>query len=118
MYAQCSVFNCVNVCRSHWSQNIPMKATEITIVLKAISKVTTANNQALGIHSVHNRYIVLICFISNLIFRYYLREHSVLLVLLQQTACLVVNPIMIGNFTFLFNCTPVGRTSDSMMVPT
>ena len=37
---------------------------------------------------------------------------------LQQTACLVVNPITIGNFAFLFNCTPVGRTSDSMMVPT
>ena len=37
---------------------------------------------------------------------------------LQQTACLVVNPITIGNFTFHFNCTPVGRTSDSMMVPT
>ena len=37
---------------------------------------------------------------------------------LQQTACLVVNPIKIGNFAFLFNCTPVGRTSDSMMVPT
>ena len=38
--------------------------------------------------------------------------------LLQQTACLVVNPITVGNFAFLFNCTPVGRTSDSMMVPT
>ena len=37
---------------------------------------------------------------------------------LQQTACLVVNPIMISNFAFLFNCTPVGRTSDSMTVPT
>ena len=37
---------------------------------------------------------------------------------LQQTACLVVNPIMVGNFAFLFNCTSVGRTSDSMMVPT
>ena len=37
---------------------------------------------------------------------------------LQQTACLVVNPIMVGNFAFLFNCTPVGRTSDSMTVPT
>ena len=37
---------------------------------------------------------------------------------LQQTSCLVVNPIMVGNFAFLFNCTPVGRTSDSMMVPT
>ena len=37
---------------------------------------------------------------------------------LQKTACLVVNPITVGNFAFLFNCTPVGRTSDSMMVPT
>ena len=37
---------------------------------------------------------------------------------LQQTTCLVVNPITVGNFAFLFNCTPVGRTSDSMMVPT
>ena len=30
---------------------------------------------------------------------------------LQHTACLVVNLIMVGNFAFLFNCTPVGRTS-------
>ena len=37
---------------------------------------------------------------------------------LQQTACLVVNPITVGNFAFLFNFTLVGRTSDSMMVPT
>ena len=27
---------------------------------------------------------------------------------LQQTACLVVNPITVGNFAFLFNCMPVG----------
>ena len=37
---------------------------------------------------------------------------------LQQTACLVVNPITVGNFVFLFNCTPLGRTSGSMTVPT
>ena len=37
---------------------------------------------------------------------------------LQQTACLVVNPITVGNFAFLFNCTPMGRTSDSMTVLT
>ena len=36
---------------------------------------------------------------------------------LQQTACLVVNPIMVDNFAFLFNCTPVGWTSDPMTVP-
>ena len=34
---------------------------------------------------------------------------------LQQTACLVVNPITIGNFAFFFNCILVVRTSDSMM---
>ena len=33
---------------------------------------------------------------------------------LQQTAYLVVNPITVGNFAFLFKCTPVGRTLDSM----
>ena len=37
---------------------------------------------------------------------------------LQKTARLVVNPTTVGNFPFFFNCTPVGRTSDSMMVPT
>ena len=37
---------------------------------------------------------------------------------LQQTACLVANPITVGNCAFLFNCTSVGRTSDSRMVPT
>ena len=36
---------------------------------------------------------------------------------LQQTACLVVNPITVGNFAFPFNCTPVGRTSDYITVP-
>ena len=35
-----------------------------------------------------------------------------------QTAFLVVNPITVGNFAFLFNCTPVGGTLDSMTVPT
>ena len=37
---------------------------------------------------------------------------------LQQTACLVVGPVTVGGFAFLFNCTPVGRTSDSVVVPT
>ena len=36
----------------------------------------------------------------------------------QQTAYLVVNPITVGKLAFLFNCTMVGRTSDSMMVTT
>ena len=37
-----------------------------------------------------------------------------------EESCIIihVNPITVGNFAFLFTCTPVGRTSDSMMVPT
>ena len=31
---------------------------------------------------------------------------------MRQTACLVVNPIKVNNFAYLFNCTTVGRTSD------
>ena len=31
---------------------------------------------------------------------------------MRQTACLVVNPIKINSFAYLFNCTTVGRTSD------
>ena len=37
---------------------------------------------------------------------------------LQQTACLVVNPITVGNLALLFYCTSVGGTSDSMTVLT
>ena len=47
---------------------------------------------------------------SNAIFHSFIILH-------QRIFCLVVNPITVGNFAFLFNCTPVGRTSDSMMVP-
>ena len=37
---------------------------------------------------------------------------------LQQFACMVLNPIMVGNFAFLFNCTSVGWFSDSMALLT
>ena len=37
---------------------------------------------------------------------------------LQQIACFVVNPIRVSNFAFLFNCTRVGWTSDSISVQT
>ena len=30
----------------------------------------------------------------------------------RQTACLVVNPIKVNSFAYLFNCTTVGRDSD------
>ena len=38
--------------------------------------------------------------------------------IMRQSACLVFNPITVNNFASLFNCTPVGRASDSMMTPT
>ena len=31
---------------------------------------------------------------------------------LRQRACLVVNPIKVNSFAYLFNCTTVGRASD------
>ena len=38
--------------------------------------------------------------------------------IMRQSACLVFKPITVNNFASLFNCTPVGRESDSMMAPT
>ena len=38
--------------------------------------------------------------------------------IMRQSACLVFNPITVNNFASLFNCTPVGRASDSMIAPT
>ena len=38
--------------------------------------------------------------------------------IMRQSACLVFNSITVNNFASLFNCTPVGRASDSMMAPT
>ena len=38
--------------------------------------------------------------------------------IMRRPACLVVSLITVNNFAFLFNCTPVGWASDSMMAPT
>ena len=38
--------------------------------------------------------------------------------IMQQSACLVFNPITVNNFASLINCTPVGRASDSVMTQT
>ena len=37
---------------------------------------------------------------------------------MRQSACLVINPITVDGYAALFNCTPVARASDFMMVPT
>ena len=38
--------------------------------------------------------------------------------IMRQSACLVFNLITVNNFASLFNCTPVGQASDSVMAPT
>ena len=37
---------------------------------------------------------------------------------MRQSACLVLNPITVYSYGFLFNCTTVGYASDSMMALT
>ena len=37
---------------------------------------------------------------------------------MRQSACLVINPIKVDGYAALLNCTPVDRSSDSMMAPT
>ena len=37
---------------------------------------------------------------------------------MRQSACLVFNPIIVDNYAAFFDCTQVGRVSDSMMAPT
>ena len=37
---------------------------------------------------------------------------------MRQFVCLLFNPITGNNYASLFNCTPVGRASDSRMAPT
>ena len=45
------------------------------------------------------------------------KKNGYIINVLQQTACLVVNQITVDNLAFLFNCTLVGQTSDSVTVP-
>ena len=47
---------------------------------------------------------------KNIIVRYKKIDYNINV--MQQTACVVVNPIKVNRFAYLFNCTTVGRTSD------
>ena len=40
------------------------------------------------------------------------------IIVMRQSACLVKNPVTVYRFASYFNCTPVGRASDSVMCPT
>ena len=37
---------------------------------------------------------------------------------MRQSACLVLNPILVDNYAAFFNCMPMGQASDSLMAPT
>ena len=43
---------------------------------------------------------------------HYKRIGSYNINVMRQTACLVVNPVKVNSFAYLFNCTMVGRASD------
>ena len=53
-----------------------------------------------------------------LIYRYTCKRIGYSLDIMRQTACLVVNPIIVDGYTSLFNCTTAVRASDSMTVST
>ena len=38
--------------------------------------------------------------------------------IMRQSACIVLTPITVYSYDFLFNCTTVGQASDSMMALT
>ena len=48
--------------------------------------------------------------LKKIIVRYKKIGHSI--DVLRQTACLVVNPIKVNSFAYLFNCSTVSRASD------
>ena len=83
-------------------KNIQRRATRIVPDLKGLKKIVGSNNFSAQFIKIISHY----------------KKIGYNINVLQQTACLVVNQITVGNFAFLFNCTTVGRTSDSMMVPT
>ena len=45
-------------------------------------------------------------------FSYHFKKIGYNINVMRQTACLVVNPVKVNSFAYLFNCTTVGRTSD------
>ena len=47
--------------------------------------------------------------ISKYDFPYHFKKIGYNIDVLRQTACLVVNPVKVNNFAYLFDCTTVGR---------
>ena len=45
-------------------------------------------------------------------FPYHFKKIIPVIDILRQTACLVINPIEVNNFAYLFDCTTAGRALD------
>ena len=54
----------------------------------------------------------------NLYFQFMLQTYRINLNVIYSLHAYFFNPIMVDNFAAFFNCTPVGRASNSMMAPT
>ena len=78
------------------------------IILHFFFKMAAKNHEIVGSNNFSAQFIKIISHYKKIGYK---------INVLQQTACLVVNQITVGNFAFLFNCMPMGRTSDSIMIP-
>ena len=59
----------------------------------------------------------LVCTVFSEQFRKLINRYKIIgysLDIMRQTACLVVNPIIVDGYASLFNCTTADRASDSM----
>ena len=69
------------------------------------------NFEETRLYSSHNIYVInKVTFLIIIFVRY--KKIGYNINVMRQTACLVVNPIKVNSFAYLFNCTTVGRTSD------
>ena len=80
-----------------------------TLLLKGLSEPEFYGDLVYKFRKIIGKMIFLIIF-KKIIVRYKKIGYNV--DVLQQTACLVVNPIKVNSFAYLFNCTTVGRASD------
>ena len=60
---------------------------------------------------IFGKHILVICL---KIITYYKKMVGYNMDIMKQSACLVVKPITVYNYVFLFDCTTVGQASDSM----
>ena len=80
-----------------------------TLLLQGLSEPEFYGDLVYKFRKIFGKYDFLYYF-KKIIVRYKKIGYNINVV--RQTACLVVNPIKVNSFAYLFNCTTVGRTSD------